>query len=104
MGLVPTWSQELLRKALQAGSPAAWDVCAGLLPGVSAVRQPGEKLHKFASLLGADSPHAFHERLISFWQSGNPVLGSAGHPVSIDRKSTRLNSSHSSISYAVFCL
>src|SRR5689334_24166756 len=26
------------------------------------------------------------------------------HYVSIDRKSTRLNSSHSSISYAVFCL
>jgi asparagine synthase (glutamine-hydrolysing) len=78
MGLVPTWSQELLRKALQAGSPAAWDACAGLLPGFSALRQPGEKLHKFASLLGADSPRAFHERLISFWQSGNPVLGSAG--------------------------
>src|SRR2546430_2462700 len=26
------------------------------------------------------------------------------HPVSVDRKSTRLNSSHSQISYAVFCL
>src|SRR2546430_9085523 len=26
------------------------------------------------------------------------------HPVLIDRKSTRLNSSHSQISYAVFCL
>src|SRR2546427_6506623 len=26
------------------------------------------------------------------------------HPVSLDRKSTRLNSSHSQISYAVFCL
>src|SRR5689334_25371994 len=28
----------------------------------------------------------------------------AGHPPGGDRKSTRLNSSHSSISYAVFCL
>src|SRR5689334_23581935 len=26
------------------------------------------------------------------------------HPIDLDRKSTRLNSSHSSISYAVFCL
>src|SRR5438309_6973824 len=26
------------------------------------------------------------------------------HPQALDRKSTRLNSSHSSISYAVFCL
>src|SRR5690242_21926910 len=28
----------------------------------------------------------------------------AGPPVHLDRKSTRLNSSHMSISYAVFCL
>src|SRR2546430_4522505 len=27
-----------------------------------------------------------------------------GHDVTVDRKSTRLNSSHSQISYAVFCL
>src|SRR5690606_41938580 len=32
--------------------------------------------------------------------NGGPVLGSTG----IDRKSTRLNSSHVKISYAVFCL
>src|SRR5437868_12251984 len=29
---------------------------------------------------------------------------SVGHDLSVDRKSTRLNSSHVSISYAVFCL
>src|SRR5689334_23606472 len=29
---------------------------------------------------------------------------SGAHRCSVDRKSTRLNSSHSSISYAVFCL
>src|SRR3712207_7381029 len=28
----------------------------------------------------------------------------AGYPPSVDRKSTRLNSSHANISYAVFCL
>src|SRR2546430_12107961 len=35
-----------------------------------------------------------------------PPFGAAGNPVDItgDRKSTRLNSSHSQISYAVFCL
>src|SRR2546430_9007268 len=30
--------------------------------------------------------------------------GAAARPVALDRKSTRLNSSHSQISYAVFCL
>src|SRR5690242_21560940 len=32
------------------------------------------------------------------------ALRSRGLPVEVDRKSTRLNSSHMSISYAVFCL
>src|SRR5699024_11739565 len=39
---------------------------------------------------------------------GGPVrdalLGRPSHDVDLDRKSTRLNSSHVSISYAVFCL
>src|SRR2546430_4690166 len=35
-----------------------------------------------------------------FWGSGSPVAWR----VLLDRKSTRLNSSHSQISYAVFCL
>src|SRR2546427_6181975 len=33
-----------------------------------------------------------------------PLAGSDGKVVRLDRKSTRLNSSHSQISYAVFCL
>src|SRR3712207_8269879 len=32
------------------------------------------------------------------------VLPGAGHAAHVDRKSTRLNSSHANISYAVFCL
>src|SRR5689334_24660409 len=31
-------------------------------------------------------------------------IAEVGTPIATDRKSTRLNSSHSSISYAVFCL
>src|SRR5437667_1066913 len=33
-----------------------------------------------------------------------PLMPSAGRGLSADRKSTRLNSSHITISYAVFCL
>src|SRR2546430_13211962 len=43
---------------------------------------------------------ATEECLLSDVQARNPGLGREG----IDRKSTRLNSSHSQISYAVFCL
>src|SRR5690242_21115318 len=37
---------------------------------------------------------------------GGPLLAIVGHidEIALDRKSTRLNSSHMSISYAVFCL
>src|SRR2546427_7125686 len=37
------------------------------------------------------------------WSSG-ARFAAAGKPAITDRKSTRLNSSHSQISYAVFCL
>src|SRR3712207_7412286 len=40
-----------------------------------------------------------HEPVIPI---GHP--GEAGHRLTLDRKSTRLNSSHANISYAVFCL
>src|SRR5439155_14546856 len=35
---------------------------------------------------------------------GERVAGRDGHALAADRKSTRLNSSHVAISYAVFCL
>src|SRR5690625_5554026 len=37
-------------------------------------------------------------------EAGKPQLVQAPRPLSLDRKSTRLNSSHVAISYAVFCL
>src|SRR3712207_2259194 len=37
-------------------------------------------------------------------QQANLILNTIGEGVCIDRKSTRLNSSHANISYAVFCL
>src|SRR5260221_3822006 len=44
----------------------------------------------------ADLARAFPDAMI--------VLNHVGGPIGIDRKSTRLNSSHTVISYAVFCL
>src|SRR5688572_32554492 len=35
---------------------------------------------------------------------GNAAMATVAHSYFLDRKSTRLNSSHSQISYAVFCL
>src|SRR5689334_23472721 len=50
---------------------------------------------------GAPPPlAAIRERLVERWQDEQRTARVAA----LDRKSTRLNSSHSSISYAVFCL
>src|SRR5438445_8556261 len=38
------------------------------------------------------------------WMSGDVLPGQSAASVTGDRKSTRLNSSHANISYAVFCL
>src|SRR5688572_31571048 len=45
------------------------------------------------------SPDRFAPRVIELFEKAREEMGAAS-----DRKSTRLNSSHSQISYAVFCL
>src|SRR3712207_7743086 len=45
---------------------------------------------------------AGHQRSVSLLAAGGIAGASPGR--SVDRKSTRLNSSHANISYAVFCL
>src|SRR5260221_4743274 len=56
---------------------------------------------RFASDAGRDDREQF-ERVARavLWDDGGPCAGVADR----DRKSTRLNSSHTVISYAVFCL
>src|SRR5699024_12218793 len=67
-------------------------------------------LHSFPTRRSSDLHVAIgHTRYsttgASEWQNAQPTLGDTpAGTVSLDRKSTRLNSSHVSISYAVFCL
>src|SRR2546430_4333069 len=59
----------------------------------------------FRSLTGAECDRAGRvvvERDLTL--PGHPEVFALGDMVQVDRKSTRLNSSHSQISYAVFCL
>src|SRR2546430_5806906 len=58
---------------------------------------------------GENDPARFLTYLVAALQTiaatiGEGVLGALQSPQPPDRKSTRLNSSHSQISYAVFCL
>src|SRR5688572_2292363 len=53
--------------------------------------------------VGGDNTHTFKDRL-NIQAHQLDAEEAAQYRASIDRKSTRLNSSHSQISYAVFCL
>src|SRR2546430_5529585 len=64
------------------------------VPGSTARRRPSHRVH-------SASGHAGHRAQARVWpQYPRAAAGGAA----ADRKSTRLNSSHSQISYAVFCL
>src|SRR5574337_1771130 len=71
-------------------------------------RPPRSTLFPYTTLFRSDLGVAFqtHPGRQAFISSGSKVPLSAleSRRVSLDRKSTRLNSSHHSISYAVFCL
>src|ERR1039458_10426449 len=74
-----------------------------LVPRPDRQRGPGQAAELAA---GAEGPLQPRNRLSGeSWLSGrDPGDAAMGLPATIDRKSTRLNSSHLGISYAVFCL
>src|SRR2546430_7808222 len=59
-------------------------------------------LHSFPTRRSSDLQPGFS--LLCFPEVNVPDSSSKGWQILVDRKSTRLNSSHSQISYAVFCL
>src|SRR2546430_4124310 len=63
-------------------------------------RPPRSTLFPYTTLF-----RSLYARLVPVEQHLSGELGTyAAQPIPTDRKSTRLNSSHSQISYAVFCL
>src|SRR2546426_8187241 len=75
-------------------------------------RPPRSTLFPYTTLFRSPSPRD-RQRIFSFLEglAHNPFQrgdyeerDEVGRPIQIDRKSTRLNSSHLVISYAVFCL
>src|SRR2546430_5337322 len=61
-----------------------------------AERTPARRVREAAIAWGFVGPAALHVTIFT--------IGPALYAIYLDRKSTRLNSSHSQISYAVFCL
>src|SRR3712207_7302643 len=78
-------------------------------------RQPGPRravAHEHGAVdealphpIGIGSPRSEQHEVGTRWPEVDVELAEGGHEATpLDRKSTRLNSSHANISYAVFCL
>src|SRR5690349_23473853 len=67
-------------------------------------RPPRSTLFPYTTLFRSESEAAMHEVLVKFDEPIPRADGVEYFAQAIDRKSTRLNSSHVENSYAVFCL
>src|SRR2546430_4560329 len=85
----------LFRSLVQIADPAALDIVCNVSPAEAARLQAGDSV---ALSTGETAPG---DPLTSGVVTG---VAAVVDSISRDRKSTRLNSSHSQISYAVFCL
>src|SRR2546430_7132341 len=76
-----------------------------LFPYTTLFRSLGQTREKYGRRIIAPADHTVHEDELA-WDKGCCVGADGGDATdgAADRKSTRLNSSHSQISYAVFCL
>lgn len=67
LGRMPPSLRALSAAGLQAVPAHAWDRVAPLLPARARQRHLGDKLHKLAAVLTADSAQETYLRLVSFW-------------------------------------
>ncbi len=83
-----------LRWAAVAGitalSPQSWDrlfsALGPVLPGKLRQRNPGDKLHKMAGILGSKTPAGIYRGLVEHWEPGHGiVLGATAHETVLDR-------------------
>src|SRR5699024_7339786 len=104
----------LAREGIAYGSPEALDFTNlyfytitwhALRTSMLLARERGETFAGFKQSRYASSEY-FSQYLQGNWQPKTAKVGElfARSGITLDRKSTRLNSSHVSISYAVFCL
>src|SRR2546430_11375101 len=75
------------------------EMCEAILAKLNFAVAPVDSIEKAASVV-----ETLHPDVIVAHGHDVSALQRAAWPSGVDRKSTRLNSSHSQISYAVFCL
>lgn len=85
------WMPKSVRKGIAKGitsfSPEAWEdlfsKCGPILPRQIKQRNPGDKLHKLAEILGLDNPQELYKGLVSHWNSPASVVIGATEPPTV---------------------
>jgi len=84
VGWLPRPLRRAAARGLTALRPEAWDRVLGgldpLLPRRLRARQPGDKLHKLAEVLAADSPDALYHGIVSHWKAPAALVPGAAEP------------------------
>ena len=75
---LPLSIRRMLSQGIKSISPKAWDAILRhlrpILPRPLRVSTPGDRLHKFASVLALNSAGAFYQRLVSHWTSPDEIV------------------------------
>lgn len=75
LALMPEFARKTVAAALKSQPTERWDTLASLLPGKLAPPQPGDKIHKIASVLNLRDPDALYLRLVSHWEPSKLMPG-----------------------------
>jgi asparagine synthase (glutamine-hydrolysing) len=93
LGRLPQPLRRALAAIALAPSPAAWDrlfrLVGPLLPTSLRYTNPGDKLHKSATLFAARQPEAIYQRLVSHWEDPAGVVLGAREPATAITDSAR---------------
>ncbi len=80
LGPLPAGLRRGAAGLIRAVRPQRWDALFALLPDSRRPRQPGDKLHKLAGVLGAADPDALYRRLVSQWEEPDAVVRGGREP------------------------
>lgn len=75
LSLMPAPLRKSVAAAMKSVTTERWDKLAGLLPRKLSFPQPGDKIHKAASVLTLDDADMLYRRLVSHWEPGDIMPG-----------------------------
>ena len=80
---LPKMGRHALGSVLTALPPHAWDNLFQFAPPGVRQRTPGDKLHKLAEILAADSPEQVYLNLVSHWKQPSAVVLGSREPLTL---------------------